>query len=259
MPNRPLVLLTNDDGIHSPGLLALCEAVLPFGDPLVVAPSGQQTSMGRSYPRIPGLGTVKAVHLGDGIQAFSVVASPATCVLHAVLELAARKPNLCISGINYGENLGKTLTYSGTLGAALQAADFGIPALAISRPAAKEQMNTEGYAKMDWTLAKAVAAFWGQRVLAEGMPFDAPVLNINLPEEGTPLDYRYTFQSNTDPFCYGPPTKRDRAKPYRLPSYMQTDFSSEPPGSDIHTVKVENRISVTPVEGNYTCRRFWQN
>lgn len=142
--DRPLILLTNDDGVHSPGLAALCEAVAPLGEVLIAAPATQQTSTGRSYPRGPEWGKIQAISLpmpwGE-IPAFSVTASPAACVGHGVLELAPRKPDLCISGINYGENLGKTLTYSGTFGAALQAADFGIPTLAVSRATSYEQIR----------------------------------------------------------------------------------------------------------------------
>ena len=127
----PLILLTNDDGIHSPGLLAVAEAVCDLGDLLMVAPATQQTGMGRGSPPMM---TAKS---GDGwtvgcqaMPAFALTGSPAQTVVYGVLALAphiyGRKPDLVISGINYGENLGTCVTGSGTVGAALQAAEIGI-------------------------------------------------------------------------------------------------------------------------------------
>ena len=127
MTTRPLILLTNDDGIDSPGLHAVMEAVADLGELLVVAPISQQTAAGRSYP----IALSKAIHQteiyynGQQYPAYKVDASPAQAVTLAVRELATRPIDLCISGINYGENLGSGVTISGTVGAALDAACFG--------------------------------------------------------------------------------------------------------------------------------------
>lgn len=256
-PKRPLILLCNDDGVRSPGLAALCEAVFPLGELLVAAPSCQQTSMGRSYPRLPDGGVIEEVTIAlptGALSAFSVVGSPAACVAHGVLELADRLPDLCISGINYGENLGKTLTYSGTLGAALQAADFGIPAIAISRPAALEEIHNGAYAALDWSQAKRAAADWASRVLTEGMFPGAEVLNINLPEAAAdPCAWRLTRQSRADLFAYAEPARRDFSKPYVLPTRKRRDFAGIEPDSDIYAVCVDGVVSVTPLTGAYRC------
>lgn len=252
--DRPLILLTNDDGVHSPGLAALCEAVAPLGEVLIAAPATQQTSTGRSYPRGPEWGKIQAISLpmpwGE-IPAFSVTASPAACVGHGVLELAPRKPDLCISGINYGENLGKTLTYSGTFGAALQAADFGIPTLAVSRATSYEQIRGD-YAHLDWSSAARAAAYWAQRVLREGLAPGVRILNINVPE-GTvdPQFYRVTKPSSHDLFFYGKPGPRDFSQPMCLPGEKRTDFSQIEPESDMYAVCVDGVISVTPLTGNF--------
>src|SRR5260370_6223336 len=106
---RPLILITNDDGIHSPGLHAAAEAALQRGDLLIAAPRYQQTAMSRSMPNGEDTGVIETLSLdlgGVAHRAYAIHGSPAQAVLHAILELAPEKPTLCISGINYGENLG---------------------------------------------------------------------------------------------------------------------------------------------------------
>jgi len=115
---KPYILLTNDDGITSPGLLALAEVLIDFADVCIAAPIHQQTGMGRSFPRVPDNGIIKQIPLtlnNRTIPAYGVYGSPAFVVAHAMLELVDRKPDLCLCGINYGENLGLSLTCSGTV------------------------------------------------------------------------------------------------------------------------------------------------
>lgn len=134
---KPLILITNDDGVYSPGLIA-AEAVQYLGDLLIVAPRFQQTSMGRSFPKSDDVGVIEKMRVmvnGAEIDAYGVHGSPAHAVSHGILELAYKKPDLCISGINYGENLGLSLTCSGTIGAALEADSYEIPSIAVSRQA----------------------------------------------------------------------------------------------------------------------------
>jgi len=260
--NKPLILIVNDDGILSPGLAALCEAVAKYGDLLIVAPHKQQTSMGRSYPREDNLGIIKEVIVKTKIgefKGYSVVASPAYAVAYAVKEISDRKPDLCISGINYGENIGNTLTYSGTIGATLQAADFGIPSLAISRPTELEDIASREYKKLDWEVAKSVISFWCNRALKNGLDFDAPILNINVPENPKSIsDFKFTFQSKKELFGFIEPNKRAFNKPYKLPSIKKTNFDDVEKGSDIYCVCVEKITSVTPIETDLTYKPFLQ-
>ena len=135
---KPLIIVTNDDGVYSPGLCAAAEAVQDLGDLLVVAPRFQQTSMGRSFPKSKDVGIIEKIKImlnGCEIEAYGVHGSPAHAVSHGILELAYRKPDLCISGINYGENLGLSISCSGTIGAAFEADSYDIPSIAISRQA----------------------------------------------------------------------------------------------------------------------------
>ena len=139
-PIKPQILLTNDDGIESPGLWAAAEALSKVGYVHVVAPRDQSSGTGRSYPNSSD-GTIMEQTLqinGQDWQVYAVGGTPAQAVLHAVLEILPLKPDLVVSGINYGENLGESVTASGTVGAAMEAASQGIPALAISLEASLE-------------------------------------------------------------------------------------------------------------------------
>ena len=140
----PLILLTNDDGIHSPGLSAAALALDPLGDLLIFAPLEQQTSMGRSRTQQCGgdgaINKTKLTAKNRPWEGFGVKATPALAVEHAVMELAPRKISLVVSGINYGENVGSCVTGSGTIGAAREAAELGLSTLAVS-----QEINSENY------------------------------------------------------------------------------------------------------------------
>jgi 5'-nucleotidase len=257
---KPLALIVNDDGIFSPGLSAVCDSLFDSFDLLIVAPHKQQTSMGRSYPVSDDLGVIERVTIKTALnnfEGYSVHSSPSYAVAYGVLELAERKPDLCISGINYGENLGKTITYSGTIGAVMQAAEFGIPSIAISRPTDLSIIHDETYTDLDWSLPKKTIKDWAKKVIKKGMPFSAPILNINVPEITEDSDYfEYTFQSNLEMFDFKNPPKRDFIKPFLLPSVKRTSFKKAEKGSDIYAVCVDNVISVTPLECNLTAKEF---
>lgn len=128
------ILLTNDDGILSPGLWTAAQALSELGFVHVVAPRDQFSGAGRSLPSTSdGLIEARQVEVnGKSWTVYSVGGTPAQAVLHAVLEILPERPAIAVSGINYGENLGTAITVSGTVGAALEAASFGIPALAMS-------------------------------------------------------------------------------------------------------------------------------
>lgn len=258
--NKPYILIVNDDGIFSPGLAALCDALDPIGELLIVAPNMQQTSMGRSYPKNNDLGIIKRVTINTKQNTFfgySINASPAYAIAYATKEISNRKIDLCVSGINYGENLGKTITYSGTIGATLQAADFDIPSIAISRPALLEHINSDKYHSLDWTLSKNVIAFWVNKVLKEGFPFDCPIININVPEKINNIyEFKYTFQSKKELFEFEKAKKRDYNKPYMIPSKKRINFKDIEIDSDIYTVCVKSITSVTPIEGDLTFNKF---
>lgn len=253
---KPLILLCNDDGIFSPGLRAMAEAVADMGEILIAAPSVQQTSMGRSYPQTANAGIIKKVDYkvcGRELEAYSVEASPAAAVAHGVLEIAHRKPDLLLSGVNYGENLGCTITYSGTVGACLAAADFGILSIAFSRPSGLGEIRSAEYAEMDWSYSAKVVEFWTEKLLKDGCKIKAPILNINIPERADEsMEYRFTFQSHKELYSYCDTEKRDFSKSYRISTKKNENFDNVELGSDIYVTCVEKRISVTPLNNDLT-------
>lgn len=137
------ILISNDDGINSSGLLASKNAVEPLGETVVVAPSKQQSGIGRALTLFEPL-RLNQVVLKDESIGYSVSGTPTDSVTLGLFELMDKKPDLCISGINIGENIGKgELTTSGTLGAAMEAASYGIPTIAISQEVTRGDLKFE--------------------------------------------------------------------------------------------------------------------
>jgi len=163
----PLILITNDDGIDAPGLEALRSAADSLGEVWVVAPATEQSAMSHALTLHDPL----RLHQ-HGERCFAVTGTPTDAVFFGVLHLLPRKPDLVLSGINRGPNLGDDVSYSGTVSAALEAAVMGIPALAFSHIKPVHDEDYEDGAKM----ARDLAA----RVLVEGLP-SRNYLNVNFP------------------------------------------------------------------------------
>ena len=250
-----LILVTNDDGVRSPGLHALAAAMLPLGEVLIAAPASQQTSMSRALLRGGEAGRIEQHPLmldGRALTAYGIHGSPALAAAHGVLELADRVPDLCVSGINYGENLGLSLTRSGTLGAALELTSFGIPGIAVSLESRPEDHYATDYPPMDWATAAWIAHELAARVLARGLPSGTHILNINVPHgatRATPL--RWTHQSRHNYYEYIDQHERPHDQPYRLREDRITRADVEPT-SDIYAFAVERAIAITPLTANLT-------
>lgn len=253
----PLILVTNDDGIDSPGLHAAVAAVAHLGDVLIVAPVFQQTSMGRARPVGTTMGVVETRELsinGTRYAAYAVHGSPVHAVLHAIFELADRKPDLCISGINYGENLGASITQSGTIGAALEAGSFEIPSLAVATEVDLDQQHASGYARINWDVAALTTCRVAHRLLTQGLPPTAKLLNVNVPRVATAqTPFRITTQSQQNYYhATPPPVRNDLSTPYRFFSQIHVDLNSLEPESDIYAFSVDRVISITPLQLNLT-------
>ena len=167
------VLLTNDDGVHAPGLEVLERIAARFADELwIVAPSEEQSGAGHSLTLSQPLRLRK---LGE--RRFCVTGTPTDAVMMGLAHLLAdAKPDLILSGINRGANLGEDVTYSGTVSAAMEGALAGIPSIALSQSYAREGMGD--------TVPFAAAEAWAERVLAPliAAPFPARTLvNVNFP------------------------------------------------------------------------------
>lgn len=175
----PHILVTNDDGVHSRGLLALAQALRAVGDVSIIAPDSNRSAIGRGITIHNPL-HVEEVALADGTPALATDGTPVDCVRFAALGLIERHPDLIVSGINLGLNLGDDVTYSGTVAAALEGTLLGIPALAVSAHAADESADQWDGGAYDFRAAAAFAAAIAPRVLEPAFP-DGVVLNINAP------------------------------------------------------------------------------
>jgi 5'-nucleotidase len=274
-PTNPLILVTNDDGIASPGLRAAVRAAMPLGDVLVVAPVRQWSGAGRSMPHnVDGRTSRYPLEVdGHPITAYQVDASPALVVVRAVIALAPRRPTLLISGINYGENMGSDVTYSGTIGAALQGAVFDIPSLAVSLQTPKE-MHTNPSNGVDFDAAVHFARTFTRWMLRVTLPFDVDVLKIDVPDDATPdTPWRLTRVSRHAYFVGVQPKPTDPQQP-TFAEKTQTADSSErvnnnmdyqqlphpertEPDSDIYALAVDRIVSVAPLSLDMTSRTDW--
>ena len=253
----PLILVTNDDGIESPGLAASVAALSPLGDLLILAPLHQQTSAARSRPAkvvSGGLMIPRTIRYQDrSWEGFAVDATPAVAVDHGILELADRPVSLVVSGINYGENVSTCVTVSGTVGAALQAADYGIPAIAISLEVEEDDFYTHDNTT-DFATAVHFLRYFSEQTLKSDLPADVDVLKIEIPykaDKDTPwvvtrLDrlmyYQARFSKRDDVFT--DPTEIHL-------STLKGEYTEQ--GTDTHAL-AQGWVSVTPLSLDLTSR-----
>lgn len=171
---KPLILVTNDDGIFSKGLYSLIEAVKPFGELLVIAPDKPQSGMGHAIT-VNNILRLRKTKILEGVDAYSCSGTPVDCVKMAMHELNGRKPNLVVSGINHGENTSTNVLYSGTMSAAVEGAIEGIPSIGFSL--ADLSLDAE-FSGAQEVVSKLVTS-----VLKNQMPSDI-CLNVNVPNIG---------------------------------------------------------------------------
>lgn len=172
---KPLILVTNDDGITAPGLRALVRYMKEIGDVIVVAPDSPQSGMGHAITLDNTLYSKKVtIDLENGAaEEYSCSGTPADCVKLALQELLDRKPDICVSGINHGSNSSINVIYSGTMSAAIEAGIEGIPAIGFSLCDFSWEANFD---KPGEAIKKIV-----REALEKGMP-QGVVLNVNIPK-----------------------------------------------------------------------------
>ncbi|WP_276388473.1 5'/3'-nucleotidase SurE [Eudoraea chungangensis] len=178
---KPLILVTNDDGITAPGLRALISYMKDIGDVVVVAPDSPQSGMGHAITLDSTLTAKEVIIDPDNTETkeYSCSGTPADCVKLALQVLLTRKPDLCVSGINHGSNASINVIYSGTMSAAIEAGIEGIPAIGFSLCDYSWKANFG-------TAEKAIKQIV-QEALTNGMP-KGVVLNVNIPKvTNTPL------------------------------------------------------------------------
>jgi 5'-nucleotidase len=229
---KPLILVTNDDGVTAPGIRAAAEALREIADVIVCAPDRERSASSHALTLDRPL---RVDELEPGV--FSVDGTPADCTYLALLHLVPRAPALCVSGINYGYNLGSDIFYSGTVAGAVEAALRGVPSIAISM---------ERHQPADFQPAARFVRALATEALERGEGAIPPssLLNVNLPR-GPVTDYQITF--------LGRRVYRDQVdvrQDLRGRSYYwiggPEENATDAPGSDCSVVRA-GLASVTPL------------
>ncbi len=250
------ILLVNDDGINSPGLWAAAEALSPLGYVTVAAPRNQWSGAGRSLPSSSD-GIIKTQTLnvhGKDWTVYAVGGSPAQTVIHAIHEICPERPDLVVSGINYGENCGVGVTSSGTVGAAMEAATMGIPALAISLEVVEEKQLTYSRS-IDFSGAKHFTALFAQKLLVKKMPFDVDVLKVEVPDDATESTPWQMTRLCRNPYyrLYIEP-RPNLEQPHSISYEVNRDSARACEGTDNYALLVDRCVAVTPISLDLTSR-----
>ena len=245
---RPLILVTNDDGITAPGIRKLIEVMNEIGEVVVVAPDSPQSAMGHAIT-INNTLKLERVHIDKEIeQEYSCSGTPVDCVKIAVNELLNRKPDLCVSGINHGSNSSINVIYSGTMSAAVEAGIEGIPAIGFSHVDYGWHTDFEPIKKY----VKKIALEVLHNKLPEGV-----VLNVNFPKAEKTIQgikvcrqakamWMEQFDKRTNP----------QGKEYY---WLTGEFVNQDKGQDTDEWALENGfISVVPVQFDLTAHHAIQ-
>jgi 5'-nucleotidase len=229
------ILVTNDDGVHSEGIRALAEALAPLGEITIVAPIQEASAIGHALTlRRP----LRIETIAPSV--FAIDGTPTDCVNIAITHVLKDKPDLIVSGINKGWNLGDDVTYSGTVSGALEGALLAIPSIAISAA----RVNDEA----EFGPAARAAAMAAETVLERGMP-KFTLLNINVPA-GPNKGFRVTVQAKRNHVT----VVSERIDPRQRPYYWIEEGLNEwepHDRSDYQAVR-DGYISVTPLQPDMT-------
>jgi 5'-nucleotidase len=255
--SEPQILLTNDDGIQSPGLWAAAEALDELGFVTVIAPRDQASGSGRSMPFNIYDGKIQQETLevnGKNWTVHAIGGTPAIAVLYGILILLPQKPDLIVSGINYGLNTGSGVTISGTVGAALEGAAAQVPALAISLETDREYHAS--YSRdIDFNTAGYFTSYFSKMLLEKSMPEDVHLLKVEIPNDATSETPWQTAKLSTQRF-YTPHIDKGINK-NNLSSIgydLAEDWDKSPSGTDSHTVINQKKVAVTPLSLDLTSR-----
>jgi 5'-nucleotidase len=254
--HKAQILLTNDDGIRSPGLWRAAEALSSLGFVTVAAPREQASGSGRSMP-VTSDGVIDEERidiLGKSWVVYAVGGTPAQAVQHGVLELMPSRPDLVVAGINYGENIGLGVTISGTVGAALEGAALGIPALAISLEA-EPRYHLSYSEEVDFEASAHFACYFGERLMALGKIEDVHVLKVEVPNDATE-DTPWEVARLSRARYYAPVApERDRLDmPAKVGYKVVVSADELEPGTDSYVLHVKRRVAVTPLSLDLSSR-----
>jgi 5'-nucleotidase len=247
------VLLTNDDGIQATGLHELRRALLELdGIELhVIAPDSNRSATARSITTRSPL-WIREIEFNDGTSGFASDGTPVDCVRFAELGLLGERPELIVSGINHGSNLGDDITYSGTVAAALEGIVLGLPAIAVSQQSRAKEMDFRFGRDFDFSTAAAITAGLVERVAAEGLS-EGTLLNVNCPAgavTGVEVTHLGKRLYNDELKLVEEDHEAGRRR-YQIYGF-EPSFEDEE-GSDLSAV-ANGRVSVTPVHFDLTDR-----
>lgn len=229
------ILVTNDDGYRSEGIRVLADAFRALGDVTIVAPTEEASAIGHALTlRHP----LRLEHIGDKV--FAVDGTPTDCVNIAITQVFNGLPDLVVSGINKGWNLGDDVTYSGTVAGALEGALLGVPAIAVSLKATR--------AAYDFSYAARAAAGMGDAILRRPLPVRT-FLNINVPK-GEPKGYRVTVQAKRNHVTSVAERHDPKGRPYYWIEEGQNEWEPHD-RSDYQAVR-DGYVSVTPLQPDLT-------
>ena len=250
------ILLTNDDGIRSPGLWAAAASLSDLGYVTVAAPREQSSGMGRSLPNTSdGIIQLERVQVnGQEWGVHAVGGSPAQSVLYGVLEVLKFKPDLVVSGINYGENVASGVTISGTVGAAMEAASLGIPALAVSLEA-DQKYHLSYSEEVNFSVAADFAKRFAKLLLEKKFPDDVNLLKVDIPWDAThetPWQLtRVSRQRYYEPLA---PVRKSWDEPALIGYREAGRLDDEPEGTDVYVLRKKRQVSVSPISLDLTSR-----
>ena len=264
------ILISNDDGVSAPGILAAKQAVEDIANVVVVAPDENNSSVGRRLTLFKHL-KLKECELEDGSCAYSVSGSPADAVIVGSDYVMDEKPDLVITGINQGVNISSDITSSGTVCAALEAVSLGIPAIAASlfmdpKTSFKQDENGEWYPVYDFTLAKKVLHDLVLKIKNEGFPDGVDLFNLNVPTNYNSEEVKITHLSHkmldkhvidntceekSDIFNYPLDENQECDDLIMITSSLVKDYDE---GSDGYALLVDKCPSLTPLDVDMTFR-----
>ncbi len=243
----PRILITNDDGIYSKGIRAAVDALRELGEVYVVAPLFQRSASGRAMTLHRPLRAKRVAFKGTK-AAYALDGMPVDCVIFAIARFGIF--DLAISGINLGENLSTEITVSGTASAAIEAATHEIPSIAISLEVDWRKTLGDGQG-IDFSIASRFLRRIAGAVLRKGLPEGVDMLNVNIPSdatEETPIVLTRLARRMFNP------TIEERIDPKGNPYYWVVGRRCKnfEPGTDAYALKVERRVSVTPINIDMT-------
>ena len=239
---KPLIFITNDDGIFSKGIRTLIETVSPYGQLVIVAPDKPQSGMGHAIT-INNILRMSKSDIFEDAESYTCTGTPVDCVKLAIYELMKRKPDIILSGINHGANTCTSVLYSGTMSAAVEGSMEGIPSIGFSL--------TDYHSDADFTVAKQVVKETMEKILKNPMPRGIS-LNINIPK--IKMSEYKGLKVCRAAHAYWEDRFDKRQDQYGTPYYWLTgEFSNEDKGEDTDLFALgKGFASVVPVQFDLT-------